>query len=337
MSGKDKPLVTLALLAYNQERYIREAMISVLAQDYQHLEIIISDDRSTDHTFDVIREIASHYVGPHRIILNQNEANLGLVGHVNRMFALSNGKLLVLAAGDDISHSSRVSTLTDAWLRSGSLSAVVHSSARVIRDREAGVETILPRRPKSGPHSLAAYLGDGMVLPYLGCTAAYTTDIHAAFGDLDPKGSIEDQPLAFRAILLKAPMIYVNEVLVDYRVTGHNMSVGHSRADRVRLSRWIRAMQKSVAQQISDYRSINGNDPLIGKKMHAEYRRLVRLESIVSNNPLRIAAGIILGTKWLTSPKDIAKVFEYFGLSENRAFAFAQRAYVSISKTIGAS
>ena len=48
------PLVTFALFTYNQERYVREAVEGVLAQTYEPLEIIISDDCSTDMTFSII-------------------------------------------------------------------------------------------------------------------------------------------------------------------------------------------------------------------------------------------------------------------------------------------
>ena len=48
----EKPLVTFALFAYNQERFITEAVEAAFAQTYQPLEIIISDDGSSDKTYD---------------------------------------------------------------------------------------------------------------------------------------------------------------------------------------------------------------------------------------------------------------------------------------------
>ena len=55
----DRPLVTFALFAYNQEQYIREAIEGAFAQTYQPLEIILSDDCSTDRTFEIMREMGS--------------------------------------------------------------------------------------------------------------------------------------------------------------------------------------------------------------------------------------------------------------------------------------
>ena len=53
-----KPLVTVALFAYNSEELVGDAVESLLAQTYSPLEIILSDDCSTDGTFEVMRRLA---------------------------------------------------------------------------------------------------------------------------------------------------------------------------------------------------------------------------------------------------------------------------------------
>jgi glycosyltransferase involved in cell wall biosynthesis len=63
----DRSLVTFALFAYNQEKYIREAVEGALAQTYEPLEIILSDDCSSDRTFETMREMAATYDGPHQV------------------------------------------------------------------------------------------------------------------------------------------------------------------------------------------------------------------------------------------------------------------------------
>ena len=49
-----RPLITFALFAYNQEKYIEEAVQGAFLQTYSPLEIILSDDGSTDRTFEII-------------------------------------------------------------------------------------------------------------------------------------------------------------------------------------------------------------------------------------------------------------------------------------------
>ena len=106
----NKPLVSFCLFAYNQESYIREAVEGAFAQTYSPLEIILSDDCSADRTFEIMKEMAAGYKGPHTVILNRNEKNLGIGDHINKVVSLASGLWLVMAAGDDISYPERVST-----------------------------------------------------------------------------------------------------------------------------------------------------------------------------------------------------------------------------------
>ena len=101
------PLITYVLFGYNQAHYVREAISAALTQTYSPLEIILSDDCSTDGTFDIMREAAASYSGPHKIILNRNERNRGVGAHVNRAFGLAHGEWIVTAASDDISDPDR--------------------------------------------------------------------------------------------------------------------------------------------------------------------------------------------------------------------------------------
>lgn len=118
-SEKERPLVTFALIAYNQERYISEAVSGALAQTYEHLEIILSDDCSTDRTFEIMVGMATDYRGNHQIILNRNEKNVGIFSHVMNVFGISNGELIVFAAGDDISVHDRVENVVKVWQETG--------------------------------------------------------------------------------------------------------------------------------------------------------------------------------------------------------------------------
>ncbi len=83
---------------YNGEKYIREALNSVLSQTFDDLEIIISDNASTDKTEDICREYAdknSH------IRYYRNDNNVGAIKNFNRLFSLSNGKYFQWVSYDD--------------------------------------------------------------------------------------------------------------------------------------------------------------------------------------------------------------------------------------------
>lgn len=115
----ERPVVTLALLLYNQEAFARESITGALSQTYEPLEVIISDDCSSDKTWEAIRIAAESYDGPHKIVARRNCFNLGPYSHVLEIASISSGKLIVLSAGDDISKPERVSMLCSAWLATG--------------------------------------------------------------------------------------------------------------------------------------------------------------------------------------------------------------------------
>ena len=68
---------TAVVLTYNQSRFIAEAVNAVLSQKFDGLEVVLSDDGSSDGTYEIMSQIASSYKGPHIIRLNKNKKNLG--------------------------------------------------------------------------------------------------------------------------------------------------------------------------------------------------------------------------------------------------------------------
>jgi glycosyltransferase involved in cell wall biosynthesis len=108
MTLEKNPLVTLAVLGYNQEKYIREAIKGALSQTYKHLEIIFSDDCSSDRTFELMQNSILNYSPDIKVILNKNEINFGIGGHLKRIAELATGDIIILAAGDDFSNPDRV-------------------------------------------------------------------------------------------------------------------------------------------------------------------------------------------------------------------------------------
>jgi glycosyltransferase involved in cell wall biosynthesis len=91
------PLVSINIPAYNQAPYIRRAIESALAQDYPKIEIVVSDDRSTDDTFDIATTYAARGVRVHR-----TARNCGRVENYRRLlYELSSGAWAVNLDGDD--------------------------------------------------------------------------------------------------------------------------------------------------------------------------------------------------------------------------------------------
>lgn len=93
------PRVSLGLPVFEGERYLAQALDSLLAQTFTDFEIIIVDNASADATAD----IAQHYAaGDARIHYHRNAANIGAAGNFNRAFALARGAYFKWCAHDDL-------------------------------------------------------------------------------------------------------------------------------------------------------------------------------------------------------------------------------------------
>ncbi len=105
-----KPLISIGMPVFNGEPYIRQALDSLLAQDYENCELIISDNASTDRSRDICLEYASR---DSRIRYYRNETNLGAAKNFNRLIALSSGKYFMFAADHDLWNPTFVSRCTE--------------------------------------------------------------------------------------------------------------------------------------------------------------------------------------------------------------------------------
>jgi len=98
-SKKNRPQVSIGLPVYNGEKYLREAVDSILAQSYRDFELIIADNASTDRTQNICLEYASK---DHRIRYQRNERNLGSSMNHNLVFNMAVGEYFRWAGHDDI-------------------------------------------------------------------------------------------------------------------------------------------------------------------------------------------------------------------------------------------
>lgn len=98
------PLVSVLLPVYNGERYVAQAIESILDQTYRDFEFIIIDDGSTDRSYQILQRYAQQ---DDRIHLIQ-QRNQGLIKTLNKMLAIAQGELLARMDADDLAHPTRL-------------------------------------------------------------------------------------------------------------------------------------------------------------------------------------------------------------------------------------
>lgn len=206
--------LSLVIMAYSQEDLIEETIAAALAQDYQDLEIVLSDDASPDKTYQIMSEMAAGYAGRHQIILNRNPINLGLVGHVNYLFHLATSDWIIYNAGDDLSESNRVRRIAESIQSTGP-----HYVYSNVTDLDSIGLPLEKQRQRTRPEIL-----ERKELPELartmshalGASSAWHRQLFDLFGPITEKNVFEDQILMFRARLI-GKVSYIDERLLRYR------------------------------------------------------------------------------------------------------------------------
>ncbi len=123
-----QPDVSVIMSVYNGEKYVREAIDSILSQTFTNYEFIIIDDGSTDKT----RDILAGY-DDSRIRLKRNSKNLGLTVSLNRALSMAGGRLIARMDADDISMPERLYQQV-MFLESNPAVGIVGINSQVIDD-----------------------------------------------------------------------------------------------------------------------------------------------------------------------------------------------------------
>ncbi|HOW50664.1 MAG TPA: glycosyltransferase [bacterium] len=100
-----RPLVSAIIAVYNGERYIRDAVESILADELRDIEVVVVDDGSTDAT----REVLSH-IADDRIVVLENGVNRGVAASFNRAMENATGGYIAFLGADDINLPHRLRT-----------------------------------------------------------------------------------------------------------------------------------------------------------------------------------------------------------------------------------
>ena len=206
--------VTFAIISFNQEAHVKEAIEGAFHQDYENLEIILSDDCSSDGTYEIMEKMARDYCGSHTIVLNRNAKNLGIGAHVERVFNIASGKFIVMAAGDDVSYSHRTSRSVEALASDPKAMGFISGYEYAGEDSQAGYGRW---QPPSSSYTLTDF-SKGLI-QCTGAVATWSRDLVLRWPSI-AHVTHEDRVLPFRALLAGGNIVTLQEPLVFYSIHG---------------------------------------------------------------------------------------------------------------------
>lgn len=123
--------VSVAMATYNGERFVEEQLQSILDQTLPPLEVVVSDDGSTDDTLEVIRRVAAAHPGPTVVRILDDAGHLGVSGNFARAVEATTGEYIALSDQDDRWHPARVARAVAAFDADAEL-LLLHADADLV-------------------------------------------------------------------------------------------------------------------------------------------------------------------------------------------------------------
>lgn len=216
-----KPKVSVMMSVYNAQKYIKEAINSILSQTFNDFEFIIIDDSSTDNSLEIARQYAKK---DRRIRLIRNKTNLGLTRSLNKAIKLARGNYIARQDADDFSEKNRLESQfnfleenKDIFLCSSGF-FIVDEQSRVMGPISKEMNSLEVKRNLQNTNCLCGsfmFRNDGKTL-YL------EKFIYS-----------QDYDLYLRLLERGKKMACMKEVLYNYRINDTHISSRHGKAQQL--------------------------------------------------------------------------------------------------------
>ncbi|MDE3236840.1 MAG: glycosyltransferase family 2 protein [Bacteroidota bacterium] len=260
-----QPLISVVIATYNGEKFLSRQIESVLQQTYRNLEIIITDDASTDGTWNCIQEYTHK---DQRIQALRSEKNLGYVKNFEKGIRFSKGEYIAICDQDDIWHAEKISKL---------FAAIQHHSLAFSDSELVNEEGQSLGKKLSDIKQLDAYTS---CLPFVpgNCISG-----HACLIKRDmllqalpfPSFFVYDWYLAF-FICCAGRIVYINEPLVQYRQHSQSsiaaVKVKGNKKKKQNQQEAIRGIRERIAVFYHITQQFNVHEQTILKGLYESYQ-----------------------------------------------------------------
>lgn len=222
--------VSVIVITYNSSKYVLETLESVKDQDYPNIELIVSDDCSTDNTFELVNQwIEENNHCFCRALSVQTEKNGGICVNYNRGLKEVRGEWVKYIAGDDILMSNCISTFVSSIINSMDkimICGIIRFSDSLLNDGPRLLPKHFDRLTNREQEKFL--VRSGTVIP--GPTLFLETETLRRLGGFEEcYPFIEDYPLCMKYLSKGYHIHLISSCLIRYRVYQESVSRGDSR------------------------------------------------------------------------------------------------------------
>ncbi|QLP48988.1 glycosyltransferase family 2 protein [Klebsiella michiganensis] len=258
--------VDIVLATHNGERYISEQLTSILKQTHKKINIIVTDDGSTDDTIKIVKDYISR---DDRVFLFEKKSNEGVIANFNNGLTQTTSNYIMFSDQDDVWDLSKVSLMLNEIVKKekkdGAIGAcLVFSDLRVVDEDLKIISESFYDYNKLDPLN-------NLELRYLkwrssvyGCSMIFNRELLIKAGLPSLLSAMHDHWFAFHAALY-GNIYFLDKPLVNYRQHQSNVVGSHGRSifQRVkRVNKTVIGVKKSVKSaqhlmEISDGVNLN--------------------------------------------------------------------------------
>ncbi|MGP8216190.1 MAG: glycosyltransferase family 2 protein [Bacteroidia bacterium] len=217
------PLVTIGASNYNNAKYVIETLESIKNQSYPNIELIVTDDCSTDDSPQRIKEWLKNYTGKYTFI--ENEKNIGLPAVLNKLINTATGKYISEIATDDLMMPDKIKIQVELMEKAPGNVCGIYSDSYLVDENGApkAAQFIKLGKLKTPPEGniYEAILSGNLWFHY--SAAMIKTDCYRAVGPFDENLVGEDTDMLLR-LARKYSFIFSGYISEKYRVRGNSLT-----------------------------------------------------------------------------------------------------------------
>lgn len=259
MKPMDHPRVSICVPLYNAAPFLAETIERLLGQTYRNFELVISDNCSTDASF----EIASKYAATDsRIRLARSRCNLGYAGNLDKATSLARGDLILVHCADDTAEPTALERMVEVFRRQdvNFARSIVIADAYIMQGDGTRTHVITRSPPSFGNHEVLCdqyrtspaldrfrglrALADVMprlkTVGWLGAIMYSRALYDAVEGVRNGKLHNPDKHYMYKLLSQDPEVIWIHEPLFSWRLHGQNQTA-------------LERAQGAIKQSLDDY------------------------------------------------------------------------------------
>ena len=306
---KKLPLISVMVATYNQKNVVEQTLQSITVQSYENIEIIISDDCSSDGTQSILTHFAESNL---KVLLFLQEENLGITENYNFLARKCSGKYVVTFSGDDVMLPNKIARQVEA-LEADEGSSFCHHAVTILDYYSNIPGKILTRKYENNITTIHDVLRNFGIPGSMAVMYRRSAVKDPAF---EPGIPVASDWFHIIELAMAGRGIYIDESLCFYRQDSEYNGKDPSSYENdflktIEMTRSIYAMPGDAVDKSCDY-------ALCRYSLGAGYRRLIRGERLkarslfrtaMAERKLTILAILLYGCSYfLVNPRILAQI-----------------------------